>query len=163
MAFLENLGKRVGEAAQAAAKKSSELVEITKLNVSINSEEDKIQKLYTQIGKTIFEKFKSEGSIDPDVSESCQAIIGHEQNIKALKEKIAEIKGLKACINCGTEMEKNQIYCSKCGAKNEPAPSTSPEPEAAETSQQAPLKCPSCNTELSPGAIFCTNCGTKVG
>jgi len=37
MAFFENLGKKVGEAAQAAAKKSGELVEVTKLNVNINS------------------------------------------------------------------------------------------------------------------------------
>jgi hypothetical protein len=39
MAFFENIGKRVSEAAQVAAKKSSELVEVTKLNSSISSEE----------------------------------------------------------------------------------------------------------------------------
>ncbi len=75
------------EAAQAAAKKSGELVEITKLNVNIGSEEDKIQKLYTQIGKSIYEKYSVSGAVDQDVLENCEAVKVHEQNIKALKKK----------------------------------------------------------------------------
>ena len=46
MNILDNISKRVSEVAQVAAKKSSEVVEITKLNMSINTEEDKVQKLY---------------------------------------------------------------------------------------------------------------------
>lgn len=160
MAFLENLGKRVGEAAQAAAKKSGELVETTKLNVNISSEEDKIQKLYTQIGKALYEKYTAAGVTDDDVKESCEAVKVHEQNIKALRDKILELKGTKLCINCGTEMERTQIFCSKCGTKNDmPAPETAAEaPQAA-----ASPVCPACGSVLQPGAGFCTNCGTKIG
>ena len=155
MAFLENLGKKVGEAAQAAAKKSGELVEITKLNVNIGSEEDKMQKLYTQIGKTIFEKYSATGAADIDVQENCEAIRVHEQNIKALKEKIMEVKSVKLCIGCGTEMERGQVFCSKCGTRNEPvAAPQPPQPQA--------VTCVNCGAVLSEGAIFCTNCGTKV-
>lgn len=159
MAFLENLGKKVGEAAQAAAKKSGELVEITKLNVNIGSEEDKVQKLYAQIGKTIYEKYDASGTVDQDVQENCEAIKVHEQNIKALKEKIMEVKNMKNCINCGTEMERAQVFCSKCGARNDPAPATS-EPEQQ---QAVHVTCASCGAPLAEGAIFCTSCGTKVG
>lgn len=155
MAFLENLGKKVGEAAQAAAKKSGELVEITKLNVNIGSEEDKIQKLYTQIGKTIFEKYSKEGTVDSDVQQSCEEIKVHEQNIKALKEKIMEVKNIKLCISCGTEMERTQIFCSKCGAKNDIVAEPQPEQPQAAT-------CASCGAVLAEGAAFCTSCGTKV-
>jgi DNA-directed RNA polymerase subunit RPC12/RpoP len=159
MAFLENLGKKVGEAAQAAAKKSGELVETTKLNVNINSEEDKIQKIYTQIGKTLFERYSATGVADDDVKESLEAVKVHEQNIKALKDKIMDVKGTKPCINCGTEMDKAQIFCSKCGAKNDLP--------AAETFTEAPqdaatIACPACGSVLQPGSAFCTNCGTKV-
>jgi predicted nucleic acid-binding Zn ribbon protein len=160
MAFLENLGKKVGEAAQAAAKKSGELVEITKLNVNINSEEDKIQKLYSQIGKAIFEKYKVQGVAEDDIKEACENIIVHEQNIKSLREKIAEVKGTKQCIGCGAEMERNQVFCSKCGTRNENAPA-GPTEQAAP--QAAPLKCPACGAELQQGSAFCTNCGAKLG
>lgn len=160
MAFLENLGKKVGEAAQAAAKKSGELVETTKLNVNINSEEDKIQKIYTQIGKTLFERYSATGVADDDVKESLEAVKVHEQNIKSLKEKIFDIKGSKTCISCGTEMDKAQVFCSKCGAKNDvPAP----EAAAAEPQASSVIACPACGSTLQTGSVFCTNCGAKVG
>lgn len=162
MAFLENLGKKVGEAAQAAAKKSGELVEVTKLNVNINTEEDKIQKLYSQIGKSIYERFSASGIAEDDIKEACEAIVVHEQNVKALKDKIAEVKGTKQCVGCGNEMEKTQIFCSKCGAKNEVASASA---NAAEGSAQqaAAVICPACGASLPAGSAFCTNCGSKIG
>lgn len=162
MAFFENLGKKVGEAAQAAAKKSGELVEVTKLNVNINSEEDKIQKQYLQIGKSIYEKYNASGVAEDEVKQFCETIKVHEQNIKTLRDKIAEVKGTKQCFSCGTEMEKTQVFCSKCGAKNEMAPE--PFAAAAEPAQQsAAVICPACGAALPAGSAFCTNCGAKIG
>ncbi len=155
MAFLENLGK----AAQAAAKKSGELVEVTKLNVNINSEEDKIQKLYTQIGKSVFQRYSATGESSDEIKETCEAITVHEQNIKSLREKIAELKGTKQCIGCGAEMERTQIFCSKCGTKNEMTPADS----AAPAQQTATVICPACGVSLPAGSSFCTSCGAKIG
>ena len=157
MAFLENLGKKVGEAAQAAARKSGELVEITKLNVNIGSEEDKIQKLYTQIGKSIFQKYSATGAVDDDVKGTCESIKVHEQNIKALKEKIMEVKSVKSCISCGAEMDRNQVFCSKCGTRNELTAAPEQEP------QQETATCAACGATLAAGSAFCTSCGAKVG
>jgi DNA-directed RNA polymerase subunit RPC12/RpoP len=157
MAFLENLGKKIGETAQAAAKKSSEIVEVTKLNANVSSEEDKIQKLYTQMGKAVYQKFSETGNTEDYLKEACEQIVAHEQNIKALKEKIAEVKGIKTCIGCGAEMERAQIFCSKCGTKNDIAQA------ASEAAAAAPAPaCPSCGTPVVPGSAFCTNCGTKL-
>lgn len=163
MAFLENLGKKVGEAAQAAAKKSNEIVETTKLNSNINSEEDKIQKLYVQLGKAVYEKFTQTGAAEDYAQEACQEIVTHQENIKALREKIAEIKGIKSCINCGSEMERTQVFCSKCGTKNELPEPVAPE-ATTEAAQEAPATsaCPSCGAELPTGSAFCTNCGTRL-
>ena len=158
MAFLENIGKKVGEAAQAAAKKSGELVEITKLSVNINSEEDKMQKLYVQIGKVICDKYNN-GVANDDVKDLCEGIKVHEQNVKNLKEKIMTVKGNKICINCGTEIDKMQVFCSKCGSKNDIAQSV----DTTTYQQAAPmLSCPSCGIMLQGGSAFCTNCGTKI-
>lgn len=158
MAFLENLGKKIGETAQAAAKKSNEIVETTKLNANINAEEDKIHKLYSQMGKTVFAKFSETGTTEEYLREACEQIIAHEENIKVLREKISELKGIKACISCGAEMERTQVFCSKCGAKNEIV-----QAEAAPAAAAAPTAaCPSCGAALAQGSAFCTNCGTKL-
>ncbi len=158
MAFLENFGKKVGEAAQAAAKKSSEIVETTKLNANVNAEEDKIQKLYVQLGKTVFEKFMANGGTEDYLQEACEQIVSHEQNIKALKEKIAEVKGVKFCVGCGAEMDRAQIFCSKCGARNDIGQTA----EAVQAASAPAQVCPSCGSTLAPGSAFCTNCGTKL-
>lgn len=161
MAFLENLGKKVSVAAQAAAKKSGELVEITKLNVNINSEEDKIQKLYSQIGKAIYEKYNASGITDDEVAELCKTIAAHKENIQSLREKIAELKGTKQCIGCGAEMDRNQLFCSKCGTKNEAVPDSATA-EEEQVQQPATVTCPACGAAINAGAAFCTNCGSKI-
>ncbi len=158
MAFFENLGKKIGETAQAAAKKSSEIVETTKLNANISSEEDKIHKLYSLIGKTVYEKFKETGSTEEYLQESCEQIVAHEQNISGLKEKIAEVKGIKSCVGCGSEMERAQVFCSKCGAKNEVVQA----PVEDVAAEEPTATCPSCNSPLAAGSAFCTNCGSKL-
>jgi polyribonucleotide nucleotidyltransferase len=159
MSFFENIGKKMGEAAQAVSKKSSEIVEVTKLNSAINSEEDKIQKLFSQIGKTIYENYEQTGEAVDLAKASCEQIAAHKENIKSLREKIAEVKGIKTCISCGAEMDRAQLFCAKCGARNE-VPQAAEAPQAAE--QPAVPTCPSCNSEVAPGAAFCTNCGSKL-
>ena len=155
MAFLENLGKKVGEAAQAAAKKSSELVEVTKINMNISTEEEKIQKLYVQMGKKIYEGFSTNGTASEELLESCNAIKTHEDNIAALKEKILEIKNVRACSGCGAELEKQTVFCPKCGARQEV------EQPPVEAAAPAP-SCPSCGSPVQDGSAFCTKCGTKL-
>ncbi len=151
MSFLENIGK----AAQAAAKKSSELVEITKLNMNINSEEDKIQKQYTQIGKLIYDKFKAGGNIDEEFLASCETIRTHEQNINNLKEKILETKNLRVCSGCGAEIDKNSMFCAKCGTKQDVQQAAGQQAVSAAT-------CPACGAQITAGSAFCTGCGAKM-
>jgi len=156
MAFFENIGKKVGEAAQAAAKKSSELVEVTKLNMSINSEEDKIQKLYIKIGKKLYEDYVLNSELYPEFKEDCDAIIVHEQTIQGLKEKILETKNVKICTGCGAESERSIMFCPKCGNKFEQL-----EPEKPDQAADGIL-CNSCGARVPEGSAFCSNCGAKT-
>lgn len=154
MAFFENIGKKIGETAQAAAKKSGDLVEVTKLNMSINSEEDKMEKLYAQLGKLVYSDFNEGIGLDARYMEICNTVMTHEQNIAAIRQKIQEIKNIKLCSNCGAELERNVAFCPSCGAQQV---IPSPAPQAA---PQGPV-CSSCGALLTPGSVFCTNCGTK--
>lgn len=155
MAFFENLGKGIAGAAQAAAKKSSEIVGVTKLNMSINSEEDKIKVLTTEIGKLVIEKFKGGEALAPELTEKCTAIGEIEETIKGLREKIREVKGVRICDSCGAELERTTTFCPKCGSKQPEI--VAPEPEAPKG-----IPCPSCGAVLPEGTKFCQNCGSKV-
>lgn len=120
MTFLDNFGKRLSEAAQAAAKKSGELMEVTKINMNITQEEDKIKKLYTNIGKKVYESYLKDPDNYAQFKEECEAIGSHNENIKKMKARILEAKNLRLCSACGEEIGNDVVYCPKCGAKQEP-------------------------------------------
>lgn len=93
MDFFNNVGKKLGSAAKTATRKSEELVEITKMNLSIGSEEDKIKKLFTEMGKDLYGRFASGESFDESINGKCTQIKTVEDNIETLKEKVKNLKG----------------------------------------------------------------------
>ncbi len=156
MAFLENLGKKVGEAAHSASKKSGELVEVSKINLSIRAEEDKINKKYLEIGKRAYELYISDPQSIPAFHGDCEAIQTHLDSIITLKEKIMEVKNIKLCVGCGEELDKEVMFCSKCGTKQKTI--------QQEVSQSAEgITCSGCGALVTKGSAFCQGCGTKVG
>lgn len=116
MSFFENVTKKVGEAAQAAAKKSNELLEVTKTNMAIGSEEDKIKEILLQVGKKVYEKYSTTGEVSDDYKGFMEQIQAHENTILELKQKVLDLKNVKLCA-CGAEVDSNSAFCPKCGSK----------------------------------------------
>jgi rubrerythrin len=113
--FFENISKKAGE----AVKKSGDLVEITKLNMNITNEEGKIQTIYKDIGKKVYDNYCNNEKVDELFVDDCTKIKEHENTILDLKNKIMEIKSIKICTNCGAEIDKSVVFCPKCGAKQD--------------------------------------------
>jgi hypothetical protein len=156
MSVFENFTRKVTETAKAAAKKSSDLVEVTKLNMSIGSEEDKIEKVFKEIGKTVYESFARGENVDEMFTDKCKEISAYEENIKEMRNKVLELKNTKVCPNCREELDIEVAYCSKCGTKQEIPQLT--------VKEEVPVEklCPNCKTPCEANSTFCTNCGTKM-
>ena len=67
-----------------------------------------------------------------------------EQKLEALIQARRKTPQKITCEHCGTPMEADQKFCSKCGA-------------VAQTEA-----CPSCGKKLRAGDAFCSSCGTKT-
>lgn len=111
MAFLDDL-KKFGK---NVAQKSSDMVEITKLNGSISQEKEKIRKTYREIGEAVYEQYKAGN--DLGMGEKCSQIGEYEAKIKELEQNILEIKNAMKCPSCGTEVTADTAFCPQCGAK----------------------------------------------
>ncbi|AUS96619.1 zinc-ribbon domain-containing protein [Clostridium thermosuccinogenes] len=117
MSVFSGITQKVSNTAKAAAKKSNDIVEVTKLHMSISAEEDKIKKLYGEIGKALYESYERGEPIGDAFKDSCEQIQSISENIKQMKQKILELKNLKACSNCSAELDADVIYCPRCGTK----------------------------------------------
>lgn len=156
MSLFEDFTKKVSETARVVGKKSSDLVEVTRLGMSIGTEESKIQKTYTEMGKAIYESFSRGEPVAESFLEYCQKIKTFEETIDELKQRINTLKKVKYCPECAAELDQDICYCPWCGAKQEmPKP-----PE--EESKPVEKHCAACNTSNSLDANFCFKCGSKL-
>ncbi|MDP4145213.1 MAG: hypothetical protein Q8936_12150 [Bacillota bacterium] len=90
-----NVIKTVEDSASVVAKKSGELVELSKLTISANSEKAKIEEIYAEIGKVVYDKFKANIYIDPDLLDKCNEVKSIESDIEDMNVKILELKKQK--------------------------------------------------------------------
>jgi len=119
MSVLDNITRRVTDTAKAAAKKSGSVVEVTRLNMNIGTEEEKVRKIYAEMGRQLYEDYAEGKIVSEKLLEHCEKIDEIIKNIDEMREKILELKNVKACPNCGVELEIDMEYCYKCGRKQE--------------------------------------------
>lgn len=121
MSFMNNLSriaKSVGDNASNMAKKSGEMIEITKLNMAIQSQEDKIKIAKNEIGATIFSKFEEGQAVDPDIIQYCNTINQVKNDILEIQLKISKLKNVLSCEKCGQEIALDTDFCPNCGEKH---------------------------------------------
>jgi 3-deoxy-D-manno-octulosonate 8-phosphate phosphatase KdsC-like HAD superfamily phosphatase len=117
---LSKLAKTIGDSATNAAKKSADMLEVGKLNLTIQSEENKIKELKAEIGGIIQSKFEQGDQVDVEVLEACAQILAVKNNIAEIQKKVLALKQVPVCLNCGSAITPNSAFCTKCGAKLQP-------------------------------------------
>ena len=102
---------------KTVAGKTSNFVDITKLNIALSDTDKKIAEIYEEIGKTVYQKYCDDEPITDDFSELCEAIDEFVSEKETIKAQIAELKKSIPCPECGQNNDKENEFCAKCGAK----------------------------------------------
>ena len=97
--------------------KTNNVVNQTKLKFAINETKDKINEIYAEIGKTVYEESEVGGNIGDAVREKCEKIDALQIELGELKEQLAELKETVKCPKCGAYNHIDDVFCSKCGEK----------------------------------------------
>lgn len=106
---------------KSVSKTSGDIIKSTKLSMNLASEEDRLKKIYMEIGKKVHEIYQYGGSLGKFFDEQYEAIQDCEAKIADLTEKLNVVKGARLCPKCGKNVEKASEFCPKCGAGMEPA------------------------------------------
>jgi hypothetical protein len=105
------------EGADAAAKKSKDLIKYSNLSLSLASYEKDINELYEKIGEKIYKKYKIGDQNFQEVIRYCDEIKELEEDMEETRSKLLKIKDKKECKKCGNFIDKKAHFCDKCGHK----------------------------------------------
>lgn len=122
MGFFSDIGKKTTEATGKIAKE-------TKLKLKINENKGKIEDIYEEIGKKVYEKHVREENIDIkiDLQEECSKIDKLSKEIEEAKIEILKLNQKKICSKCSAEIEDGAMFCPKCGEKQTTEPTVQEE------------------------------------
>lgn len=120
MDFFNKLGKKASEAYKTTADKTGKIAKETKLKFRMGELKSKIEDMYGDIGKKVYEKHLQKEEITEDaVLEECKQIDEMSQEIESIRKECLELRDKKICQKCFKEIDKNMKFCSECGAQQE--------------------------------------------
>jgi len=100
------------------AKKSTDVIDIAKVNLAISSKRDERKKVFMQIGKKLYDSRGKKGQTEDGAYDALFSKVERiDAEVFILRQRLARIVGLPICRICGAGNPKESIFCSKCGCK----------------------------------------------
>lgn len=120
MEFFDKIGKKASEAYKVTADKTGKIARETKLKFKMSELKTKVEDIYREIGKEIYEKHVENEEVPVDsINEKCNRIDEINDEIEEINKECLELRDKKKCQKCFKEIEKDMKFCPECGAKQE--------------------------------------------
>ncbi len=158
------VGKTATDTYNTVADKSGKLINDAKLKISISEIESDIQKTYEDMGKTVYELYKSGDDVGKGFTKECKKIDKMKKDIEEKNKTILYNKGLRSCEECGEIISTEAAFCANCGKKQKPVKIKEEKKveKEEETVKLVEKVCPQCGLVCAPGSKFCTKCGYNI-
>jgi hypothetical protein len=92
---LDKIKDSLSNSLESISNKSENLIEISKLKYKIHSEESSMEDLYKDMGKEVYELFKTDSYIDNSLLDYCNALKKIEHRIKSLEKELHKVDNKK--------------------------------------------------------------------
>jgi hypothetical protein len=114
---MEKISQTAMNMYQSAVKATGKIAREIKLKAKMSEDKRKIQEIYEDIGKTIYEKYllKEEINAETDLLNPCSRIDCLADEIEELRMELLKLKDLKQCPECHYEIYYDFHYCPNCG------------------------------------------------
>lgn len=117
MEFFQKLGNVANKTCKYTTQQTNRLATITKLKWKMNEYKSKIEDLYEELGKIVYENNVREemNDFEDRLNEHCKQIDELATKIETCRRKILRLNNKKQCANCYTEIYSVFNYCPNCG------------------------------------------------
>lgn len=154
------VGKTATDTYNTVADKSGKAIEDAKLKMAIADKEDEIESIYMQMGKTVYDEYKSGEDVGKVFTKESKKIDKILSEIEGHKKIILYNKGLRVCEKCEEVISNESTFCQNCGTKQKPIKIKKDKKEEKKEKEEMTEKvCPQCGLVSESRAKFCTKCG----
>ncbi|QUH24541.1 hypothetical protein [Serpentinicella alkaliphila] len=116
MSFVEKFSEAVSESVKMISSKSSNMVEISKMNLSIRKREKEIESLFMEIGEFIYNQMRGRGNISiEDIQGLLNRIDYLKNDVDTLEKLVFKMQDFRTCDYCKEVFERDVSYCPICG------------------------------------------------
>jgi len=93
--------------------KGRQVIDLTKMGVKVEKEEQNIEKLYANLGRVFYKVHEKAPEIMYE--DLFRTILGAEKQLEYLKNEALIISGKYKCQKCDHDLLSADLYCSLCG------------------------------------------------
>ena len=154
MGFFEGLSKKVSETTSSIQETTNKIQRESKCKKTISDNNAKVEKIYSEIGKKVYENRKIDDSLIAFVEEKTNEIDCSLKENEELKIEILKLNNKKVCPHCKAEVSIDTSFCPQCGAEQEKI-------EVEAFIPKGKRKCSGCSEIIADENVFCPNCGAK--
>lgn len=114
---MNKLSKTAMQTYRNAAEATNRITREIKLKVNMADNKSQINDLYEKIGKKVYEKYLLKENIDmqKDFDNDCSMIDVLANEVEDYRMQLLNLKDLKQCKNCHSEIDLEFRYCPNCG------------------------------------------------
>ena len=117
MAMIDDFLGKARDVADAAGKKTSELVDKTKIRMEISSLQKQLGATFEGLGRLVYDSEESGEDISDLKQGAFEAIRDLQAQIEELQDKLHEYNHAVRCKTCGVMNDSDSLFCKKCGEK----------------------------------------------
>ncbi len=117
MGFIDEALYKTKEVFDVTVKKTEKTFNVEKLKIKVSSVKSKMEKDYAELGKTYYTALKKSASVPENFADLVESIDKKAEELKDLKQQIAEETDKKVCPDCGAYVTKESVFCNVCGTK----------------------------------------------
>lgn len=117
MEFWSDLSKKIASAADYTARETEKFTNIAKIKYKISGLKSKRDQLFKNIGKMKYAEYCGESTEDTAYNDMLEEISRIYSEIGSLEEQIASLKKYRICQTCRTKIDRDMLFCPRCGAK----------------------------------------------
>lgn len=117
MSILDETFNSFRELTDTVIEKTGKLMDVSRLKLTSAEISKEITKRYEALGRVVYDSQKAGTDIDGLVKECVRSIDALYGRLDDVNARVANLRDKKYCGACGAVVEKNALYCTRCGGR----------------------------------------------